>query len=66
MKAPIFRAYIRRDTSAFGKPYVWQLRQPFSATTANDLHPTRTQAVAAIIRDARHFQSINEAPDSVN
>ncbi|HEX8429193.1 hypothetical protein [Hymenobacter sp.] len=63
MKAPIFRAYVRRDTLAYGSPYVWQMRQPFSATTANDLHPTRQQAISAIIRDARHFQTIHENPD---
>lgn len=62
MKAPIFRAYVRRDTLAYGSPYVWQMRQPFSTATANDLHPTRQQAIRAIIRDARHFQTMHETP----
>jgi hypothetical protein len=60
MKAPIFRAYIRRWPAG---GYIWQARQPFSATTTNNDSPTRAGAIRDIIRDCRHFQDIHEHPD---
>lgn len=61
--APTFRAYVRRDVASYQQPYVWQMRQPFYASTANGLSRTRRGALREILRDARHFQDCHGSPD---